>query len=75
VKRIDLPNQLSHSERISLKYKETQKLASFARTASKLFDSKANWSTMIKPDNNDVRNDVMRRISVTKSKRREMHEF
>jgi len=30
---------------------------------------------MIKHDNNNIRNDVMRRISVTKAERREMHDF
>jgi len=30
---------------------------------------------MIKNDNNEIRNDVMRRISVTRAERREMHDF
>lgn len=47
----------------------------YREEANKKFDSKVNWSTMIAPDNNKIRNEVMKKNLYEQLKRNMMSDF
>jgi hypothetical protein len=47
----------------------------YREEANKKFDNKVNWSTMIAPDNNKIRNEVMKKNLYEQLKRNMMSDF
>ena len=60
VKMIDLPNQLSGAEKEILNELIKMEKLNYKEIANQRFDSKKNWSIMIRDDCNDERNKIMR---------------
>ena len=70
-----LKDQLSTKEQEEFRGKINTEVKTYEDKAARRFDSNKNWSIMIKPQHNDVRNEIMRRVKSNQSRRRELPNF
>jgi len=66
---------LSKEEHNILKKLKTEQLSHIRSEVEARFDSNKNWSIMIDPKNNEIRNKVMQKIKYEQVKRRVLHDF
>jgi hypothetical protein len=59
IKKFETPNSFNLQEKKTMKQKTMTKMKSLTGMAKKMYNSKTNWSSMIKLEDNDIRNDVM----------------
>ena len=75
VKKIEQHNQLSVLEREELQKLISEETRKYDLIANERFDSEKNWSIMIDRDQNEIRNNVMRKFKSRQLKRRNLHNF
>lgn len=73
LKEFDETTQLTDTETENLKSKIQQQMAFLEQQQHKKFDSSKNWSLMINPEFNDLRNEIMKRTKSVKIKRQSLH--
>ena len=75
VKVDELADQLSMAERELLAELIKQEKLKYQDIANERFDSKNNWSIMIKPECNDERNEIMRKFKYQQFMKHNLREF
>jgi len=52
-----------------------QELGRYRKNVSEIFDSDKNWSIMISREDNEIRNNVMRKVKFEQIKRQKLRNF
>lgn len=60
--KVHIIESLTKDERQQLKHKKDDKIAKLKNKSENRFDSSKNWSIMIDPKDNQMRNDIMRKV-------------
>jgi hypothetical protein len=75
LRKTDNPNDLTEEERIALSQAVEVKKKEYKQMADNKFDNNKNWSTMINKEDNNIRNEIMRRVKSKQIKDRCLHDF
>jgi hypothetical protein len=66
---------LTYAEKEKVKQMRDQELGRYKRNVSEIFDSDKNWSIMISREDNEIRNNVMRKVKFEQIKRQKLRNF
>jgi|TARA_B110000285_G_C15081146_1_gene593586 hypothetical protein len=66
---------LTFAEKEKVKQMREQELGRYRKNVSEIFDSDKNWSIMISREDNEIRNNVMRKVKFEQIKRQKLRNF
>ena len=75
IKNFDSANQLTETEQELMKEKVSKQILELEDKAHRRFDSNKNWSIMIQDEQNELRNEVMRRTKSNQIKIRSLQNL
>lgn len=67
--------KLTFAEKEKVKQMREQELGRYRKNVSEIFDSDKNWSIMISREDNEIRNNVMRKVKFEQIKRQKLRNF
>lgn len=66
---------MTFAEKEKVKQMREQELGRYRKNVSEIFDSDKNWSIMISREDNEIRNNVMRKVKFEQIKRQKLRNF